>query len=69
MRGPLIRIALLALASAVGIVAMLLVDGAWDWLFLAVAALPVMIGGGLLIARKLKVTVLLWCDQYPQGEF
>lgn len=35
----------LMLLSAAGIIGMLLADGAWDWVFLALASLPVLLGG------------------------
>lgn len=44
-RGALRMVIVLALASACGIVGLLLADGMWDWFLLALAALP--LGAGL----------------------
>lgn len=49
---PRRRILLLALVSAIGIGGMLLAESAWDWLFLALAALPLLIGGAAILLRK-----------------
>jgi len=70
MRGwPRGRIALLALVSITGIVGMLLGDGAWDWLFLALAALPLLIGGAALAARHVRAAILKRCDNHPAGDY
>lgn len=44
-RGALLRVLLLALVSAGGLIGMLLADGDWDTLFFALTALPLMVGG------------------------
>ncbi len=40
-----VRVVLLALVGAGGLVGMLLADGGWDTLFFALTALPLMVGG------------------------
>ncbi|WP_187775671.1 hypothetical protein [Luteimonas suaedae] len=44
-RQTLLLVTLLALACIAGIVGMLLAEGAWDWLFFAMAASPLAAGG------------------------
>ncbi len=43
-RRTLSLVVVLALLCVGGIVGMLLADGAWDWLFFALTALPLVIG-------------------------
>ncbi|MGA1809336.1 hypothetical protein VHN57_10165 [Sphingobium sp. WW5] len=64
-RGLRARIALSALASIVGIAGMLLAEGAWDWLFFMLAALPLLIGGAASAARKVRETPLDRLDRHP----
>lgn len=42
----------LALLCIVGIAGMLLAEGAWDWLFFAMAAAPLALGGGRRISIR-----------------
>ncbi len=44
-RRTLALVLLLALAAIAGIVGMLLAEGGWDLLFLAMTALPLLVGG------------------------
>jgi len=62
MNWPLMRITLLALVSILGIGGMLLADGIWDWLFLGLAALPLLLGAAMLLVRRLKASIRDWCD-------
>ncbi|WP_414902138.1 hypothetical protein ACMT1E_02830 [Sphingomonas flavalba] len=51
---PLARISALALASIAGIAGMLPAEGGWDLVLFAFAALPLLLGGGVSIARRLR---------------
>ncbi len=42
----------MALLSAAGIIGMLLVDSAWDWVFFALTALPLAVGGWRYVAER-----------------
>ncbi len=59
------RVVLMALVAIGGIVGMLLAEGAWDWLFLTLASLPLLIGGSALAARKLRGAIPDSRDDYP----
>jgi hypothetical protein len=52
MTRPMTRLAVLALVSVIGIVGMLLADGAADWFFLALAGLPLLLGGVAMALRR-----------------
>ena len=52
MTGPTSRIVLLALISAAGVVGMLVAQGARDWLFFALAALPLLLGAAMVAWRS-----------------
>jgi hypothetical protein len=49
--------------SIVGIGGMLLVEGIWDWVFYTIAALPLLIGGGLILARQIREGFHDLCDR------
>lgn len=53
-RRPRGRIALLALVSIVGILGLLPANGVWDWLFLLLAAIPVL-PGSAMVARHIRM--------------
>lgn len=46
------RVVALALLAMAGIIGMLLVENAWDWLFLAMAALPLGVGAWCWRAQR-----------------
>lgn len=49
-----VRIIILALISMMGIFGLLLSSGIWDIVFLALAALPVLLGCGFVVLRQMK---------------
>lgn len=51
-RHTLLLVMFLALACLGGIVGMLLAESAWDWLFFAMAALPLAAGGARRAATR-----------------
>lgn len=51
-RRTLLVVTVLALLCLCGIVGMLLAESAWDWLFFAMAALPLAAGGARRVAAR-----------------
>lgn len=53
MKNKTLRMVLvMALLSVAGIIGMLLVDSALDWVFFALAALPLAVGGWRYLAQR-----------------
>lgn len=54
MTARIIALAILAIVSMIGIFGLLVSAGMWDVVFFVLAALPLLLCGGLTIARKIK---------------
>lgn len=56
MTSPLFRIMLLSLLSVTGITGMLLAESGWDWIFLILAAFPLLLGIALFLRRHIETS-------------
>jgi len=63
MKWPLIPVLLLAIVSIIGVAGMLVAGSAWDWGFFVLAALPLLIGGALILVHRIRQGFRDICEQ------